>query len=381
MKNILSVIVFIFLFSVNKAQTIVGSWAGELSIPTGKIKIVFNVSKNETGYTTTMDSPDQNAKGIPTTSTSFENDIFKVEITAAKVEYNGTLKNENTIEGTFKQSVFKMPLTLTKLTVEDIKNYRPQTPQKPYSYYTEDVTFENKKAKISLAGTFTAPSKEGKFPVVVLVSGSGPQNRDEELFEHKPFLVIADYLAKNGIATLRYDDRGIGASNGDFGNATTADFADDAEAAIEYLKSRKEIDVKKMGIAGHSEGGIIAPMIAARNKGIAFVIMLAGSGIDGGDILLIQKKKLEEVEHLSNSFIELGQKVNAGAFKLVKTINNEKILTDSLNKYFTRAIEANENLKPKTQSDESYVKTMVGSINTKWMKYFIKYNPYKKEIP
>lgn len=164
---------------------------------------------------------------------------------------------------------------------------RPQEPKPPFPYIEEDVVFENKNANITLAGTLTYP-KEGKLSVVILVSGSGPQNRNEELLGHKPFLVIADFLTRNGIAVLRYDDRGVGKSTGDFSSATTLDFVGDALSAVDFLKSKDQINKNLIGIIGHSEGGLIAPLAAVQSDDVAFIIMMAGPGLRGKEILVLQ---------------------------------------------------------------------------------------------
>jgi hypothetical protein len=246
MKN-LTLVILTSLFSLTiYGQDITGQWNGALKIQGTQMRLVFNISQTENSLSSTMDSPDQGAKGIPTTTTSFENSILKITIANAKIEYEGTLGQDNIIVGTFKQGGQSFPMNLSKEKIDKEKLVRPQEPIKPFPYYSEDITFENKKVGISLAGTLTLPDKEGVFPVVILISGSGPQNRDEELLGHKPFLVLSDFLTKNGIAVLRYDDRGTALSKGDFKTATSADFATDVESAIAYLKTRKEINKKKL---------------------------------------------------------------------------------------------------------------------------------------
>ena len=208
MKKSTMLILALSLHFAAFAQEITGQWNGALKVQGTQLRLVFNITKTQNGFSATMDSPDQGAKGIPTTSTSFENSILKITKENAKIQYEGTLGKENIIVGTFKQGGQSFPLNLSKEVMEKDKLVRPQEPIMPYSYYSEDITFENNKAGINLAGTLTLPKKEGVFPVVILISGSGPQNRDEELLGHKPFLVISDFLTKNGIAVLRYDDRG-----------------------------------------------------------------------------------------------------------------------------------------------------------------------------
>jgi len=209
------------------------------------LRLVLNLTKNNNAYTATLDSPDQGAKGIPASSVEYSNMTLTTAFSNINAEYQGTLDAGNRIKGTFKQNGMSYPLELGREVLEGPKVLRPQEPSKPYAYYTEDVKFENQKENITLAGTLSLPSKTGNFPVVILISGSGPQNRDEEIAGHKPFLVIADHLTKNGIAVLRYDDRGAGQSTGDFNAATSENFATDVESAIAYLKTRKEINIQK----------------------------------------------------------------------------------------------------------------------------------------
>jgi len=376
MKN-LTLVILTSLFSLTiYGQDITGQWNGALKIQGIQMRLVFNISQTENSLSSTMDSPDQGAKGIPTTTTSFENSILKITIANAKIEYEGTLGQDNIIVGTFKQGGQSFPMNLSKEKIEKEKHIRPQEPIKPYPYYSEDITFENKKAGINLAGTLTLPNKEGVFPVVVLISGSGPQNRDEELLGHKPFLVLSDFLTKNGIAVLRYDDRGIAMSKGDFKTATSADFATDVERAIAYLKTRKEINKKKIGLIGHSEGGLIAPMVASNSKDVAFIVLLAGTGIQGDSLLLLQKKLIEEASGVSKEDIQKGQSSNRKAFDIVNQSTSLEQLNSDLTIYFKQILKDNPNTqKPAEMSDDDFVKLQVKQIASPWMQYFIKYNP------
>ncbi|HPY76149.1 MAG TPA: alpha/beta fold hydrolase [Planctomycetota bacterium] len=376
MKN-LTLVILTSLFSLTiYGQDITGQWNGALKIQGIQMRLVFNISQTENSLSSTMDSPDQGAKGIPTTTTSFENSILKITIANAKIEYEGTLGQDNIIVGTFKQGGQSFPMNLSKEKIEKEKHIRPQEPIKPYPYYSEDITFENKKAGINLAGTLTLPNKEGVFPVVVLISGSGPQNRDEELLGHKPFLVLSDFLTKNGIAVLRYDDRGIAMSKGDFKTATSADFATDVESAIAYLKTRKEINKKKIGLIGHSEGGLIAPMVASNSKDVAFIVLLAGTGIQGDSLLLLQKKLIEEASGVSKEDIQKGQSSNRKAFDIVNQSTSLEQLNSDLTIYFKQILKDNPNTqKPAEMSDDDFVKLQVKQIASPWMQYFIKYNP------
>jgi hypothetical protein len=244
MKNGL---VLLFLFAIvhtSKAQDITGNWYGKLNVQGIQLRLVFHISRNEESYITTIDSPDQGAKGIPVTTTTFDSLKLKLKVSNLGIEYEGIF-NDTLITGTFRQSGIALPLDLKRDIPEEMSK-RPQEPTKPYPYYTEEVNFKNTISNILLSATLSLPKKNGVYPAVILISGSGPQNRDEEIAGHKPFLVISDYLTRNGIAVLRFDDRGTVKSEGNFNLATTADFATDVESAFEYLKTRKEINKTKL---------------------------------------------------------------------------------------------------------------------------------------
>nr|MDA3862160.1 alpha/beta hydrolase [Melioribacteraceae bacterium] len=376
MKKLLLIILTVLTTLSIYGQDITGQWNGVLKVQGTQLRIVFNINEVENGYSSTMDSPDQGAKGIPVTSTSFENSTLKLAILNAGIEYEGVLGNDNIVVGNFKQAGQSFSMNLSKEMVEKEKINRPQEPTKPYPYYSEDVTFENKKAGVVLAGTLTLPRKDGIFPVVVLISGSGPQNRDEELLGHKPFLVLSDYLTKNGIAVLRFDDRGTALSNGDFKTATSFDFSNDVEAGVQYLKTRKEINKNKIGLIGHSEGGIIAPMVASRSNDIAYIVLLAGTGIPGDQLLLLQQKLIGKASGISDDDLLKNEITNKKAFEIVnKSTNSEQLKTDLTN-YIKQTLEDNPNAEqPEGMSEDYFIKLQVDQIISPWMLYFIKYNP------
>lgn len=276
---------------IAKSQAIDGPWKGALKAGGNTINIVFNFCKDANGKDKcTLDSPDQGVKGIPATIESLNADSVKISVPTIGASYEGKVSKEQ-ITGKFSQSGFTFDLTLTPGIV--VRN-RPQTPQPPYAYTSEEVYFSNTKDNATLCGTLTYPLGFDKMagksvPVVLMVTGSGLQNRDEELFEHKPFLVIADYLAKHGIASLRYDDRSMGKSKGDARNATTFNNMNDAAAGIEYLRARKLFG--KIGVLGHSEGGCIAFMLGARGK-VDFIVSLAGTAVRGDSVLVSQNRIL-----------------------------------------------------------------------------------------
>ncbi|MEG0849226.1 MAG: alpha/beta hydrolase, partial [Flavobacterium sp.] len=283
---------------------------------------------------------------------------------SAQISYEGTLNKDNIVVGKFTQGGQSLELDLSKETIQKQVYARPQEPQKPYPYYTEEVKFENKTDNVVLAGTLSLPKKEGNFPAVILITGSGRQNRDEELLGHKPFLVLADYLTKKGIAVLRFDDRGAGESTGDFSKASTIDFSKDVQAGVDYLKTRKEIDKKKIGLIGHSEGGLIAPIIAGNSKDIDFIVLLAGPGLRGDVLLLLQTELIERQSGVSNEEIKKRQEILKGAYDLVVASSaNDENFKNSVSTYFN------------SKFDENQAKAATNQITSNWWYTFIKMDP------
>lgn len=375
MKKFIILLATLLTTLTSNAQDITGQWSGVLKVQGTQLRVVFNVTQTENGFNSTMDSPDQGAKGIPVTNTIFENTRIKFEVTNARIVYDGKL-SEDKIIGTFKQGGHEFPMNLSRKTIEKEVIKRPQEPTKPYPYYSEDVTFQNTKANISLSGTLTLPKRDGVFPVVILISGSGPQNRDEELLGHKPFLVISDYLTQKGIAVLRYDDRGVGQSKGDFKTATSADFATDVESAITFLKTRKEINKKEIGLVGHSEGGIIASMVASKSKNVSFIVLLAGTGIQGNKLLLLQQELIAKASGISENEIKDAKEWYSELYEIIVNSNdNKKLKTDLTNKVKETLTNLPNIEIPNGMSKEEFVSMQVNEISTPWMVYFMKFNP------
>lgn len=294
-KTIITLLTALFVLSahaqVNPTTALEGSWSGKLKVGAMSLTLVLHLEQAEGYVKASLDSPDQGAKGIPTSKEYLSDDSVALKIESIGATYRAKLK-DGKLDGTFSQSGMTFPLELTK-GVTEVK--RPQEPKAPYPYETEEVTFKNEKDGATLAGTLTWPvgydKNAKKKPMVLLfVSGSGQQNRDEELMNHKPFLVIADYLARNGIATLRYDDRATGKSTGgDVKNATSEDFARDAAAGLNFLRNKKAFS--KVGILGHSEGGTIAFMLGGQKK-VDFIVSLAGPAIKGDTLLAAQSNRI-----------------------------------------------------------------------------------------
>lgn len=286
MKNKALSVLFALLLSITAfAQNFTGSWTGIISAGGSSLHIVFNISQDAEGNTVcTMDSPDQSVKGIPAQIVFESSDSISIRISNLGIEYNGKF-NGDMICGVYSQLGLELDLDLKN---EQIVYNRPQKPLPPYPYTTEEIEFVNDEANATLSGIITYPVgyiQGKKVPVVVMVTGSGPQNRDSEIYEHKPFLIIADYLARNGYATLRYDDRCVGKSTGRFQAETTKEVAKDAALAVKYLRDTKKFS--KIGVLGHSEGGNVAFMLGA-DKLIDFAITMAGVGVQGDECLYQQ---------------------------------------------------------------------------------------------
>jgi len=378
-RFISTILIFILTFTV-KAQQIdfSGIWSGKLSLPnTIKLTIVFNLQKDSTDkYSATLDSPDQGAKGIPTENVTIKEDSILIKVPAIAGSFEGKIFTDSMkIDGKWKQGGMNLDLVLYKVDkVEEVK--RPQEPKEPFPYKVEDVKFENTTDNITLAGTLTMPKEDKNFPAVIMITGSGPQNRNEELLGHKPFLVIADYLTRNGFAVLRYDDRGIAKSTGDHSLATTEDFATDALIAVDYLKTRNEINHSKIGLIGHSEGGMIAPMAAVQSNDIAFIILMAGPGIPGDSILYLQGELIQRAEGTSEEEIQKSTRIQRNIFSLIKEINDDEVLKIKIEEIFREeyALLSDEE-KSKMGDPEVYLQMQMKTLTSPWFKSFVKYDP------
>ena len=364
---------FISFSSLAQLSKIEGSWYGLLKVQGMEITVVFNITQTGDGLEATMDSPDQGAFGIPVDKISFASDKLELAIPSGMIVYTGMLK-EDMVEGTFTQGGFELPLDLSRQIPEKTAVKRPQDPTEPFPYHAEDVSFRNEKADITLAGTLTLPQKEGHFPAVVMITGSGPQNRDEEILGHRPFLVIADHLTRNGIAVLRFDDRGVAESEGDFAAATSYDFATDVEAAVNYLRNRPEINPAQIGLAGHSEGGIIAPIVASRNPDkVGFIVLLAGTGVRGDNLLLEQQRLIFEVMDMSAEEMERNRIINTSAFEMIQQIQDTEILKPALQSFLNEKIQDAD--IPSGFTRDMYLQQMMAQTTNPWMLTFLRLDP------
>ena len=364
MLRVLQVVLCLMLASVSaRAQGLAGDWMGTLDAGPIKLRLVFHITENEKGLAATFDSPDQNAKGLLVSSVTLNGAAVKLEMPQIGAVYEGQRAADGArIDGTFTQQGQRMPLALTRVTnAAQMERPRPQTPVKPYPYREEDVTIDNASAGVRLAGTLTVPQGQGPFTAVVLISGSGPQDRNESLMGHAPFLVLADYLTRRGIAVLRYDDRGFGKSTGSFGTATTADFAADAEAALTYLGTRAEIAPRKIGLIGHSEGGVIAPMVAARNTQVAFMVLMAGTGVRGDEVLVTQAAAIVESMGAPTATVDQVTVRQRETLALVKTETDDAALI--------------KKLQDANPGAGAQIAGQVRQMRSPWFRYFLDYDP------
>lgn len=357
---------------------IASSWMGAIETGGIQLRMVVNFERDAAGnLTATFDSPDQGANGIVFDEVAFHGDTLILKNNPMRAFYTGLLaENRDSITGQWHQSGMSLSLNL-KPQETAIETGRPQDPQPPFPYLSEDVTFKNKEASITLAGTLTLPDSDGSHPAVVLISGSGSQNRNEEIFNHRPFLVLADFLTQEGIAVLRYDDRGIGGSGGDPMTATSEDYATDTYAAVQYLKTRPEINGGQIGLIGHSEGGIIGPMVAADYPDdVAFVIMMAGTGLTGEKIILEQIALLSKAQNVPA--VQLSQNLDASRkiFKLLRQETDEEKLEHKVREIIQKNI-ANLSPDEKGQIADTlvYVDNQIRQVTLPWTKYFLSYDP------
>ncbi len=376
MKLMLSIIGFISL-NLSFAQSFEGHWLGKLSIGGVKLKVVMHFEKNGDKWEGTMDSPDQSAFDIPISRIEVVNqDSLIIGVMQAMLLYNGKLTHPDTIVGTVLQGGQKVPLVMGRTTLESLTVKRPQTPKAPFSYNAEEVEFVNKKADITLAGTLTYPKEGENFPAVILVSGSGPQDRDETIMQHHPFWVIADYLSSRGIAVLRFDDRGVGKSKGNFASATTFDFANDVEAALDYLMKDKRIDKKNIGIVGHSEGGLIAPIVASRNKSLNHIVLLAGPGVRGDSIIGMQSRLIMKADGYSEEEIASDMKLIDHVLKIIASDMEIPAIKDSVSSYLTKEINAiPDSLLPEGTTKQMLLMQSIPRYKNDWMINFIRLDP------
>jgi hypothetical protein len=356
-----------------------GHWQGSLkATPVIELRLVLEITTTpDSTLSGTMLSVDQGNARIPLTAATEKDGTVHFEARGIGATFEGKINPDGSeIAGAWQQGGGTLPLVFKRLEqAPSIR--RPQEPKQPYPYDELDVRFENTPANVTLAGTLTTPRGSGPHPAVVLISGSGPQDRDQAIMGHRPFLVLADHLTRQGIAVLRYDDRGVGKSTGRFRAATHEDFVTDALAAVDWLKTRKEIDPARIGLVGHSEGGVAAPLAAVkRPRDIAFIVLLAGVGVPMDELLVRQGQDLARVMGTSAALMERSTSGQRAMFSLLK----EK-LDDPTLEQRVRAL-AQEQLMELTDEQrttlgytDAMMERQLQTVLTPWFRQLVAYDP------
>ena len=372
-----------------------GSWSGELSVEElgMSFRMAFDIVADESGaLTATFASPDQGAYDIAVDSVLVEGESLRLVLLAAAGEFNGTLSEDGqSIEGTWGQAGLSMPLVLER-SESVMRSARPQDPAEPYPYISEEVAIQSSAENVTLSGTLTLPESVPVAAGVVLISGSGPQDRNSEISNHRPFLVLADYLTRRGIAVLRYDDRGFGESTGSTDNATSEDFADDARAAHAFLSARPELEGASVGLLGHSEGGIIAPMVATTSGDVDFLVLMAAPGVVGEVILMDQvmaqaeqgyqtaldmalqmgPEAAAQMEEAFETILESTRTSQERIYDVLKTEADSARAADGIRSVL---MEQFGQFGPPGMDINAQVDAQVRQVNTAWMRHFLTYDP------
>ncbi len=351
------------------ANTIAGEWSGTMKAGGQDLELAFHIKNDKGEVTAVMDSVTQGVNGIKAEEVTLTETELKINFKSINAVYTASLTGNDTLEGSWKQGPGKYDLTLQRRKSALTAPRRPQDPAEPYPYKSVDVTFQNMKQEAVLAGTLTYPNSGTADFAVILISGSGSQDRNEELMNHRPFLVISDYLTRQGIAVLRYDDRGYGESTGDAVDATSADLATDADAAVNFMAQQDFVQVKRIGLAGHSEGGLIAPITANSNELVDFVILLAGPGVPGDELLMSQSEAIMKAAGASEAAIKQTSEINRKVYDILLNETDDEIIKNQI--------------IPLLQSaglSEDQAEQQMQQLTSPWFKYFTAYNPEQELI-
>jgi uncharacterized protein len=355
-----------------------GTWEGKVNVGVD-LRIIFHVSQNQgKSFSATMDSPDQSAFGLPCDTTIISNDSIRIEMRGINAVYAGKFTTDSTIAGTLTQGI-PITLNLKRSGKEITTPKRPQTPKPPFPYKSEDVEYDNTDKSQHFGATITIPEGKGPFPAAVLITGSGQQDRDETISGHKLFAVLADALTRNGIVVLRVDDRGVGKSTGDVISATSEDFAGDVNVSLDYLLTRPEVNKKKIGMIGHSEGAMIAPMVAIGRNDINFIVMLAGPGVKIAQLMTEQMEAIIKPD-VSEKALNAYMPYYKTLLKIADPTADSATISQSMIKASTDWISATDTaiLKELGYSEKGRQRAimMLAQIyTTKWFRFFLAYDP------
>jgi pimeloyl-ACP methyl ester carboxylesterase len=349
-----------------------GHWEGAIELPGEPLGIAVDLAVGEGGWQGTIDIPMQGAKGLPLADVRTDGVAvsFRIAGVPGNPTFEGALR-QGRISGLFRQSGQEFPFHLGRESVAPLR--RPQEPRPPFPYRVEEVTVE--RAGITLAGSLTLPEGAGPFPAAVLISGSGAQDRDETIFGHKPFLLLADYLTRARIAVLRSDDRGVGGSGGRLADATSADLAEDALAWVHMLAARPEIDTTAIGLIGHSEGGMVGPIAAMQSDRVAFLVLMAGPGVPGAEILVAQTEALTRAAGGDSLLIARQAEAQRRLLEAVVAGAAADRQRQLLRALVLVQMEAMPEGPDKTKAVDQAVTTALAQLQTRWMRYFLEYDP------
>jgi len=352
----------------------VGHWQGMLQ---GKLRLAFHFERTADGrFRGTMDSPDQGAIGLALDSVTFTRDSLGCELRMVRGRYDGRLNaTGDSLIGIWRQNGAALPLSLARTAAAPIVR-RPQEPHPPYPYDTLAVAYTNPRAKwIQLEGTLTLPRGKGPFPCALLITGSGPEDRDETIFGHRPFKVLADHLTRNGIAVLRVDDRGVGGTTGSVRGATSEDFASDVLAGVEFLSTRAEVDKRRIGLIGHSEGGMIAPLVATRSKDVAFVVLLAGPGVRGDSLMLLQSLAARRTLGVSEANLAREAEVLRRLARATRTGDSVGVVRTTRELVKVQVESVPESQRGNAAERDALATSAARTLWDPWMRFFMAYDP------
>ncbi len=351
-----------------------GLWTGTLHA--NGMEIDLDIEIDSLQKNALLDVPLQNLTAISSSRVLVVGDTVSLDFPMLRAQYSGVYNSDSSlIIGNWSQGI-SIPLNLRRTDQKTTFN-RPQTPIEPFPYTSTDITIKNNKQNIKLSATLTMPEGKGPFPLAILISGSGPQDRNSEIFKHKPFLIISDYLTREGIAILRYDDRGVGLSKGSFKKATSADLATDAEAVFRYGFTLDNIDKSKIGIIGHSEGGLIAPMIASKSDSVGFIVSIAGPGVPISELMLLQNLNIFKKNGMTKEGLELTSAALPKIYAIATQDKEPKLLYDTLiseiHGFYTSLTKEDQLLLGPNKA--SYYLVLSQGLFSTWFRYFLGFDP------
>jgi uncharacterized protein len=359
------------------APDIAGTWQGALNLGVVKLRLVVEFKKKEgVGFTGTMDSPDQGVFGLPIDEVTVADKTVKFTMKRLGASYEGNISEDGKqFDGKWSQGGQSFALVL-KPGEKIGPPKRPQEPKPPYPYNAEEVSYENKEAGIKIAGTLTLPKTGGPFPAVLLITGSGPQDRNEEIMGHKPFLLWADYLTRRGVAVLRVDDRGVGGTGGKPAESTVEDHVGDALAGVAYLKTRADIHHGNIGLMGHSEGGLVAPAAAVKSKDVAYIVLLAGTGVNGEQILYSQGRLIAKAAGASDEVAVRNQELQKKIFTILKENPDSVSAAEKIARVFAEQKSSlTETQRKALEGTEGIADAQSKMLLTPWFRHFLTYDP------